>query len=224
MSEIDRLTALGSVDAILDELQQRRTEWDDAREALDALISAGWKPEPTATPAGGVESVVSSGPLSDEQLAEIREELDLGTGLLSEETVLALLAEVKRLRSQLGMHLTAWRNARQRARIATAREGYWRGRAETHEAALKAADAERDRIAELRDAAMRELARERTALDQAAGELKQAEAERDRLAEQARQARWLAAEMHEFNSPEGEHLPDCPGCRIERALDGEPGA
>lgn len=49
-------------------------------------------------------------------------------------------------------------------------------------------------------------------------------AERDRLAEQARQARWAAAEMHEFNSPEGEHLPDCPGCRIERALDAEPGA
>ncbi|GGV33964.1 hypothetical protein GCM10010182_67240 [Actinomadura cremea] len=38
MSEIDRLTALGSVGAVLDELQHHRTEWDDAREALDALI------------------------------------------------------------------------------------------------------------------------------------------------------------------------------------------
>jgi cell division septum initiation protein DivIVA len=67
---------------------------------------------------------------------------------------------------------------------------------------------------------------------------KEAETERDRLAEQVKRADeenralarehdllakrvWMAAaEMHEFNSPEGDHLPDCPGCRIERALGG----
>lgn len=32
---------------------------------------------------------------------------------------------------------------------------------------------------------------------------------------------WLAAaEMHEFNSPEGDHLDGCPGCRIDAALNG----
>src|SRR5690606_18414091 len=46
------------------------------------------------------------------------------------------------------------------------------------------------------------------------------EAERDRLTEQARRVWMAAAEMHEFNSPEGDHLEGCPGCRIEAALSG----
>lgn len=36
-------------------------------------------------------------PMSDERLAEIREEIDLGTGVLSEKTALELLAEVEHL-------------------------------------------------------------------------------------------------------------------------------
>ncbi|TYK47182.1 hypothetical protein [Actinomadura decatromicini] len=43
--------------------------------------------------------------------------------------------------------------------------------------------------------------------------------ERDGLAEQARRVWMAAAELHQFNSPEGEHLDGCPGCRIDAALD-----
>ncbi len=39
-------------------------------------------------------------------------------------------------------------------------------------------------------------------------------------AEQIRRAWMVSAEMHEFNSPEGDHLEGCPGCRIEAALGG----
>lgn len=40
------------------------------------------------------------------------------------------------------------------------------------------------------------------------------------LAEQIRRAWMVAAEMHEFNSPDGDHLEGCPGCRVEAALGG----
>ncbi|WP_242892621.1 hypothetical protein [Actinomadura litoris] len=45
-----------------------------------------------------------------------------------------------------------------------------------------------------------------------------AEAEWERLAEQVKTARVTAAELHDFNSPEGEHTALCFGCRLEREL------
>lgn len=44
-------------------------------------------------------------PMSDERLAEIREEIDLGTGVLSEKTALELLAELAEARADARRYL-----------------------------------------------------------------------------------------------------------------------
>ncbi|WP_242890175.1 hypothetical protein [Actinomadura litoris] len=72
----------------------------------------------------------------------------------------------------------------------------------------------------VKDATIATLEHQITALTQRA---EAAEAERAPLAEQVERARATAAELHEFNSPEGEHPSGCMGCRLEGELGQELG-
>lgn len=79
--ETKRLLDLADAGAILDELQQGGTEWDDAREALDHLVRGAQEETAAATVADPTdrtadvmaEAMPSLRPMTPERLAEIRE-------------------------------------------------------------------------------------------------------------------------------------------------------
>jgi hypothetical protein len=72
--EIKRLIDLGDANLILNDLQNRETEWDDAREALDHLVR-GANAGPEETPAA-----TAGDPMTRAKLSELLGDMECGVG------------------------------------------------------------------------------------------------------------------------------------------------
>lgn len=151
-------------------------------------------------------------PTAPERLAEIREELDLGTGVLSGETAAELLDEVERLRKALHNGRTERDRLRRELDLAMGPRMYLDVQKILDRALGIGPDdgAGKGLVADVA------LVAERMAQAEAANAVLQSAAnEANRRINSALQT---AAELHEFNSPEGDHLDGCPGCRLENEL------
>lgn len=205
MSEIDRLVGLGDANAILDELQQRRTEWDDARAALDRLID-------------GSAQVIAAADVDRAGTVRERE---------------ALRDEVERLRSELEARCDvedceqyrewlSWEKANADAQTARYRLAWWsarRGRAEARDQ-VKAARPYIDWLHERR----RSLFDDRDRLSEENDRLRSdiEAAKRGWHKDVATVERVRALDLHKASvHPPDECVRDCPGCAIERAIEGE---
>jgi len=193
-SEVDRLVALGDVDAILDELHQYRTEWDDAREALDRLVGKA------ASEASAKVERLRATPRDWERKADsLTEQRD--TAMAARDKA---RAEVQRLRGDV-------------RELAVLRRDMGAVQAE-RDKALDDAGTSRDRTAQesaRAQAAEGEVKRLRASLSLARG----IERDRDRLLDERRNERVLRRKAEAERDRLAEQLDGADG-RVLRALTG----